>query len=104
MVGEMREPLTDARDWLACDPDPRDRAELRTLIDRAEAGDLDALGDLDGRFDSELTFGTAGLRAPMGAGRARLNTATIIRATRGLVSVLTEDSGGEPLVRSEERR
>lgn len=98
MVGEMREPLTDARDWLACDPDPRDRAELRTLIDRAEAGDLDALGDLDGRFDSELTFGTAGLRAPMGAGRARLNTATIIRATRGLVSVLTEDSGGEPLV------
>ena len=44
--------------WMAEDPDPDTRTELRALID---ADEIDALGE---RFSGRLAFGTAGLRAP----------------------------------------
>uniref|UniRef100_A0A7N8Y7X8 Phosphoglucomutase 2 like 1 n=1 Tax=Mastacembelus armatus TaxID=205130 RepID=A0A7N8Y7X8_9TELE len=50
------------------------------------AGRLD---DLRSRLCSRMSFGTAGLRAPMGAGFNRINDLTIIQSTQGLFSYLS---------------
>ncbi len=73
-----------AEDWLLLDPDPETRAELRGLLD---AGDLD---EIDRRFAGRLAFGTAGLRAPLGAGPLRMNRVVVRQATAGLVRYLPE--------------
>ena len=52
--------LERARAWLAQDPDPDTRAELRALLEGAEVGDADALDALHDRFAARLAFGTAG--------------------------------------------
>lgn len=72
---ELREAIDG---WLAGDPDPQTRAELQALV-RAEQ-----LGELAERFGRPVAFGTAGLRALMGAGPARMNRAVVRRATFGL--------------------
>ena len=64
-----------ARAWVDADVDANDQAALTALID---AGDVAALTAVMGR---DLTFGTAGLRAPMGPGSNRMNRATVIRTT-----------------------
>lgn len=70
--------------WMLADPDPETRAELAELLER---GDDEALARL---FDGYLEFGTAGLRAPMGAGPRRMNRVVVRRATAGLLSVLPD--------------
>jgi phosphomannomutase len=72
----------EAERWLAADPDPDTRAELRRLLD---AGDDDALA---GRFGARLTFGTAGIRGPLGAGPARMNRVVVRRVTAGIAAHL----------------
>ncbi|OHV32383.1 phosphoglucomutase [Parafrankia colletiae] len=75
----MPEPLAArVAAWLAADPDPQDRAELTRL---AAAGDVQAVSE---RFAGPLTFGTAGLRGPLRAGPAGMNTAVVRRTTAGL--------------------
>ncbi|MFF9685047.1 phospho-sugar mutase [Streptomyces sp. NPDC014623] len=74
--------ITQARTWLAEDPDPETRAELAELIG---AGDLAALED---RFAGTLQFGTAGLRGEIGAGPMRMNRSVVIRAAAGLAAYL----------------
>jgi phosphomannomutase len=64
--------------WIAADPDPATRAELAGLL---EAGDTAGLED---RFAQPLRFGTAGLRAPLGGGPARMNRAVVRRTTAGV--------------------
>lgn len=70
--------------WIAGDPDPEDRATLQSLLD-AENED-----ELERRFASPLTFGTAGLRGPEMAGPAGMNRYTVRRATQGVVAWLGE--------------
>ncbi|MEU6749738.1 phospho-sugar mutase [Spirillospora sp. NPDC046719] len=79
-----------AEEWLAQDPDPDTRAELRAILD---AGDDRALAD---RFGSRLEFGTAGLRGELGAGPNRMNRVTVMRAAAGLAACLP--AGGRVIV------
>ncbi len=73
-----------ARQWLAEDPDPATRDELRALIDK---GDEAGLTD---RFGARLEFGTAGLRGLLGPGPNRMNRAVVLRTTAGLAEYLRE--------------
>ncbi len=78
---------TEARTWLAEDPDSDTRAELSSLLDSRDA---DGLAD---RFANRLQFGTAGLRGALGAGPNRMNRAVVIRAAAGLAAYLLETGG-----------
>lgn len=66
-----------ARAWARDDPDPKDRAEIESLL---AAGTNEARGELEDRFSGRLHFGTAGLRGQVAAGPNRMNRA-VVRAT-----------------------
>ncbi|GIE99127.1 phospho-sugar mutase [Paractinoplanes rishiriensis] len=83
-----------AEAWLADDPDPASRAELRALLD----GLPGTAGELRDRFAGPLTFGTAGLRGRLRAGPNGMNLAVVTRAAAGLVGWLAEQGGTGPLV------
>ncbi|MGZ7023231.1 MAG: phospho-sugar mutase [Ilumatobacteraceae bacterium] len=70
-----------ARRWLAAEPDSDMRDELTALL----AGPPD---ELAARFDGRLQFGTAGLRAAVGAGPQRMNRLVVQQAAAGLVDYL----------------
>ena len=70
-----------ARAWLAAEPDADMRAELEQLL----RGDV---GELTERFAGRLQFGTAGLRAAVGAGPLRMNRLVVRQAAAGLVDHL----------------
>lgn len=71
-----------AERWLAADPDPDTRDDLRRLLD---ADDVPALAE---RFGARLEFGTAGIRGEMGPGPARMNRVVVRRTTAGLAAHL----------------
>lgn len=72
-----------AERWLAAEPDDDIRAELRALLD----GDPDELAH---RFGDRLQFGTAGLRAAVGAGPLRMNRLVVRQAAAGLAQYLLD--------------
>ncbi len=84
--------LARAEAWLADDPDPATRGELRVAIEAGRGGDVAAVDDLADRFAGTLQFGTAGLRGILGAGPNRMNRAVVIRAAAGLVEYLKAGS------------
>ena len=73
--------------WLDDDPDERDRAELRALLN---SGDGAELAD---RFAGRLTFGTAGLRGAVAAGPNRMNRAVVRAATAAVAGWLVAGGG-----------
>ena len=80
--------LARAQAWAASDPDPQTQAELASLIQGAQAGRADALQDLTERFSANLVFGTAGLRAELGAGPMRMNRVVVRRTAAGIARFL----------------
>lgn len=84
MSADATEPARDlaaaARAWIAADPDPDTAAALAAALD-----DPTQLADLMGE---RLTFGTAGLRGPMGPGSNRLNLLMARQTAAGLARTL----------------
>jgi phosphomannomutase len=72
-----------AQRWLAAEPDADIREELQALLD----GPAD---ELSARFDGRLQFGTAGLRAAVGAGPQRMNRLVVQQAAAGLAQYLLD--------------
>lgn len=78
MTGPESSLAARARAWRDADPDPETRAELGRLLG---SGDTTALTQ---RFEGSLVFGTAGIRAEMGAGPTRMNRLVAGRVAAGL--------------------
>ena len=81
----------EAERWLAADPDPETRAELRGLL----SGDP---AELNRRFSGRLSFGTAGIRGPMGAGPTRMNRVLVRMVAAALAERVVQDGAAEPRV------
>lgn len=75
--------------------DPETRQEIQNLLDKDETAELEA------RLRHRMTFGTAGLRARMGAGYAHMNCLTVIQTSQGLAQYVKDqrhDPGNESVV------
>lgn len=93
--------IAAARDWQRADPDPRTRAEVDHLLQDATTDELAEL------FGKRLSFGTAGLRGPLGPGPNRMNSLTCRQAAAGLASVLAdtvENAAGRGVVVAHDAR
>jgi phosphomannomutase len=84
--------LARVRSWIAADPDPETRDELKSLI---ACNDGEAMAE---RFNSTLTFGTAGLRGKIGAGPNRMNRVVVAHASAGVAAFLAQDADVAPRV------
>jgi phosphomannomutase len=89
--------------WLAAEPDDDIRVELSDLLDAASGGDVAALAELESRFGGRLQFGTAGLRAAVGAGSMRMNRLVVRQAAAGLGRWLLAEQEAGRLERAAER-
>ncbi|MET3140649.1 UNVERIFIED_ORG: phosphomannomutase [Arthrobacter sp. UYEF10] len=85
--------FSQAREWAAKDPDPATAAELTGLLQLAEEGSPAASQELADSFSGTLQFGTAGLRAALGAGPNRMNRVVVRRAAAGLAGFLVDAVG-----------
>ncbi|XP_066555197.1 glucose 1,6-bisphosphate synthase isoform X2 [Amia ocellicauda] len=68
--------------WITWDKNVHTREQIETLLREGQ------LGELRARLGSRMAFGTAGLRAPMGAGFALINDLTVIQSTQGMYRYL----------------
>lgn len=87
--------LDAAGKWAAQDPDPQTQEELQLLIQRVTEGDSLAFEDISERFSGVLEFGTAGLRAELGAGPMRMNRVVVMRTAAGIARFLSEQANGQ---------
>ncbi len=71
------------RQWLdMVSRDPQNLKELRAIADKP--------GEIEDRFYTELSFGTAGMRGVLGAGTNRMNIYNVRRLTAGLADYLNQ--------------
>jgi phosphomannomutase len=80
----MSDLTRQAAAWRDADPDPQTRAELDQLL---TSGDTAGLAE---RFEGSLAFGTAGIRAEIGAGPMRMNRLVVGRVAAGLARYITD--------------
>lgn len=78
----MEDIRATAQNWIDLDPDHEEI--LIQEIAAAQNGEDWAITALNSRFAGYLTFGTAGLRAPMGPGTTRMNRVVVQRAAAGI--------------------
>ncbi len=86
MDQELNELVERAVAWAEADCDVATADQCRQMAARRD------LAELRDHFGGVLEFGTAGLRAKVGAGPWRMNRATVRRATRAVAEQLTEQS------------
>lgn len=67
------------KEWLEWDKNERTHEEIQHLVKEKNVSELRRL------LCSRMAFGTAGLRAKMGAGNSQMNDLTIIQTTQGFV-------------------
>lgn len=77
-------------EWLTGDYDEETKKALKNLLKENPKAAIDA-------FQSELVFGTGGLRAPVGLGTARFNLYTVSMLTQGLADFLKKKYPGVAL-------
>lgn len=82
-----------AEAWAAEDPDPATTAELQALLSSARTDDA-ARDELADRFAGPLSFGTAGLRAALGAGPNRMNRVVVRHTAAGVARYLLDTAAG----------
>jgi phosphomannomutase len=80
-----------AQAWCDADPDAETARQLRELIEHQDVAALQAC------MGGDLEFGTAGLRAEVGAGSLRMNRAVVRRATLAVAQYLKSRDPGAML-------
>ena len=82
-----------AEEWLAIDPCKQTREEVAGWVEKIRGGDEEALRHAKSRLCKRVGFGTAGLRAEMGAGYACMNDLVVIQTAQGLAAYLEVQLG-----------
>ena len=80
-----------AAQWLSWDPNAVTCDEIASLVSAENWAHLNKL------LGSRLRFGTAGLRARMGAGNVCMNVLTVLQTTQGLVAYLKQHFSAQQL-------
>src|ERR1700760_1236136 len=88
MTGPESDLAARAAAWGDAEPDPDTRAELDELL---KEGGAAALAE---RFEGALAFGTAGIRAALGAGPLRMNRLVTGRVAAGLARYIAHRDPG----------
>jgi phosphomannomutase len=88
--------LATARQCAQWDPNPETRGATEALLAAAAAAaGAAAVEEALDRFGSRVEFGTAGLRAPMGAGTSRMNDLIVLQTAQGLADYICGGGGAD---------
>ncbi|MDR9443889.1 MAG: phospho-sugar mutase [Microbacteriaceae bacterium] len=71
--------------WIENDPDDETKAQLSELLENNQTSEIETL------FASRLSFGTAGLRAELGAGPMRMNRLVVSQTAQGIADFLNQN-------------